>query len=197
MQRPWEDIEEELGRDNFRALFAHVRMIFMKDKARKELSAEFQEGVLKHVCENENFIDKVLIPFSDTYKIVSKAAYESSSGADEVNRYLKHLNRLNNSDWIPPAMAFFKCNKSNTNALIQFTQDLERLAYGMFITRKNVHYRISRYAQVLRTIENNEDLFGDDSPLQLSSKDKVEILRGVEGANLFPANRTQAAVVAT
>ena len=178
----WENREEELGRDNFRALFAHIRMIYMKAKARKELSAEFREGVLNRVSkEDENFIDNVLIPFSDTYKIVSKAAYESSSGADKVNRYLKHLNRLNNSDWIPPAMAFFKCNKSNTNALIQFTQDLERLAYGMFITRKNVHYRINRYARVLRTIENNEDLLGDDSPLQLSSEEKEEILRVLKG----------------
>ncbi len=178
----WESVENELGRDDFRALFAHIRMIYMKAKGRKELSEEFREGVLNRVSkENKNFIDDVLIPFSDTYEIVSRAAYESPSGADEVNCYLKHLNRLNNSDWIPPAMAFFKCNKSNTNALIQFTQDLERLAYGMFITRKNVHYRISRYAQVLRTIENNEDRLGDDSPLQLSSKEKEEILRVLDG----------------
>ena len=177
----WESIEEELGRDNFRSLFAHIRMIYMKVKGQKELSAEFREGVLKQVPENENFINDVLSPYSDAYKIVSRAAYESSNGAEKVNRYLKHLTRLDNSDWIPPAMAFFNRNKGNTAELIQFTRDLERLAYGMFITRKNINHRISRYARVLHAIEKNEDLFGDDRPLQLSSQEKEEILRVLNG----------------
>ena len=29
----WEDTEEDLGRDSFRDLFAHIRMIYMKSKA--------------------------------------------------------------------------------------------------------------------------------------------------------------------
>jgi len=177
----WENIEEELGRDNFRALFAHIRMIYMKAKARKELSAEFREGVLKQVPENENFINDVLRPYRDAYIEVSKAAYENSNGAEKVNRYLKHLTRLDNSDWIPPAMAFFNRHKGNTAELIQFTKYLERLAYGMFITRKNINHRIRRYVLVLRAIEKNEDLFGDDRPLQLSSQEKEEILRVLNG----------------
>lgn len=184
----WESIEEELGRDNFIALFAHIRMIYMKAKARKELSAEFREGVLKQVPENENFINDVLSPYSDAYKIVSRADYESSNGAEKVNRYLKHLTRLDNSDWIPPAMAFFNRHKGNTAELIQFTKYLERLAYGMFITRKNINHRISRYARVLHAIEKNEDLFGDDRPLQLSSQEKEEILRVLNGP-IYPLPR--------
>lgn len=177
----WESIEEELGRNNFRALFAHIRMIYMKVKGQRELSSEFREGVLKQVPENENFINDVLCPYSDAYIEVSKAAYESSNGAEEVNRYLKHLTRLDNSDWIPPAMEFFKRNKGNTAELIQFTKYLERLAYGMFITRKNINHRIRRYVRVLRAIEKNEDLFGDDRSLQLSSEEKEEILRVLNG----------------
>ena len=42
----WEGIEEELGRDNFRDLFEHIRMIYMKGKARKALNQEFRDGVL-------------------------------------------------------------------------------------------------------------------------------------------------------
>lgn len=181
----WESIEEELGRDNFRALFAHIRMIYMKAKGQKELSVEFREGVLKQVPENENFINDVLIPYSDAYKIVSRAAYESSNSAEKVNRYLKHLTRLDNSDWIPPAMAFFNRNKGNTDELIQFTRDLERLAYGMFITRENINHRIRRYGGVLRAIEKNEDLFGDGRPLQLSSQEKEKILQVLNGS-IYP-----------
>ena len=33
----WEGIEEELGRDGFSDLFAHIRMIYRKDKLRGTL----------------------------------------------------------------------------------------------------------------------------------------------------------------
>ena len=42
----WESIEEELGRDDFRDLFAHIRMIYRKDKLRGSLENEFQTYVL-------------------------------------------------------------------------------------------------------------------------------------------------------
>ena len=43
----WEAIEEDIGRDDFRDLFAHIRMIYIKDKARGKFSEEFRDGVLK------------------------------------------------------------------------------------------------------------------------------------------------------
>ncbi len=176
----WEDIEEDIGRDNFRDLFAHIRMIYMKDKARGELSEEFRDGVLSHV-KNKNFIEDVLIPFAYAYEIVTREDYKSAQGAEEVNKYLEHLRRLDNSDWIPPAMAFFYRNQNDTHRLIQFTRDLERLAYGMFILRVNINGRIKRYARVLRAIEtgNDEELFG--KALQLSPEEKGEILRVLDG----------------
>ena len=59
----WEGIEEELGRDNFRDLFGHIRMIYMKNKARGALNKEFSDGVLAPVNKGRmNFVDEVLTP---------------------------------------------------------------------------------------------------------------------------------------
>ena len=42
----WEEIETELGRENFNDLFGHIRMIKMKCKAKKSLQEEFYKFVL-------------------------------------------------------------------------------------------------------------------------------------------------------
>ena len=150
--KKWEDIEEDLGRDDFRNLFAHMRMIFVKNKMRGTLQQEFQDNVLKSV-KGLIFIDDVLEPYAEAYEIITSASYESVADAENVNKLLRYLNQLDNFDWIPPAMAFFRRNPNDTCALIQFVRDLERLAYGMFIRRANINQRINRYADILRAIE--------------------------------------------
>ena len=180
----WEDIEDELGRDGFRSLFAHIRTIYMKDKARGELNKEFQEGVLRefqegkpNLLKSKKFIDDVLIPYADAYE---KVVLPEADGFDEVDLYLGHLGRLDNSDWVPPAMEFFKRNPHNSADSLRFVRDLERLAYGMFIRRADINRRIRRYAEVIRAIEKGENLH-ESGPLQLSDDEKIEILRILDG----------------
>lgn len=179
----WEDMEEELSRDSFRELFAHIRMIFMKNKMRGTLQQEFQDNVLSRV-QGREFIDDVLEPYADAYEILTDASYRSEADAEDVNRLLRYLNELDNFDWIPPALTFLKRNPSDTVALSQFFKYLERLAYGLFILRANINQRIRRYAEILRAIEQEEDLFGASSPLQLSANEKTEIL-GVLGGQIY------------
>ena len=179
----WEGIEEGIGRDNFRDLFAHIRMIYMKNKARGALNQEFREGVLDRV-KDKNFIDDVLTPFADAYEVVTRADYRSVDEAEKIksiNLYLEHLGRLDNDDWIPPAMVFFKHHPNETHVLLRFTQDLERLAYGMFIKRANINERINRYADVLEEFEKDRNIFEDTARLQLEPGEKTEILQALDG----------------
>ena len=127
------------------------------------------------------FVDGELEPYADAYEIVSRSSYESTQSAEKVNALLRHLNRLDNFDWIPPAIAYFRRRKGQTDRLLEFTRDLERLAYGLFIRRANINERIDRYAQVISTIESGDGLFEDGSPLQLSLTDKTEILERLDG----------------
>ena len=164
----WEEVEEDLGRDRFSDLFAHIRMISMKRRQQGTLQQEFQDHVLKAV-DRGDFINIVLEPYADAYATVTGASYESTDGSGEVNKYLRYLNQLDNFDWIPPAMAFYRRNQS-PEAFLRFVRDLERLAYAMFIVRANVYRRTSIYADILRAIDHEEDLYGVSSPLQLSSE---------------------------
>ena len=167
----WETIEEDLGRDDFRDLFAHIRMIHVKSKARGNLTREFREGVLREV-NGVDFIDDTLTPMADAYRIVSRAEYESTANAEAVNHYLRHLGRIDNFDWIPPAMAFFSRRSDHHELLAAFARDLERLAYAMFILRWNINRRIGRYSGLLQDIEEDVDLQSDLSRLQLSEQEK-------------------------
>ena len=51
----------------------------------------------------------------------------------------------------------------------------------MFIVRANVYRRTSIYADILRAIDQEEDLYGVSSPLQLSSREISDVLRALEG----------------
>ena len=170
----WEHIEERLGRNGFRDLFAHIRMITLKTKLRRTLQADFQENVLRDI-NGIDFIDNTLEPYANVYEILLEASYESTQDAEKVNSNLRHLGRLDNFDWIPPAMSFFRRSFNDRESLIKFTRDLERLAYGLFIRRANINERINRYAEVLRAIERGDGLFESGSPLQLNTIEKDEI----------------------
>ena len=180
----WEEIEEDLGRDRFRDLFAHIRMIRMKSRPGGTLQQEFQEQVLKAVDRKE-FIEKDLEPYAEAYETVTGASYVDmgvdTSSSEKINAYLRYLNRLDNFDWIPPAMSFYRRNRGDPEALLRFVRDLERLAYAMFIIRANVNRRTSRYAAILRAIDQKEDLYSPSSPLQFSSREVADILRALDG----------------
>lgn len=176
----WVNVEEKLGRDGFRDLFAHIRMISLKTKLRRTLQQDFQENILGQI-DGKHFIDDTLEPYASIYDTLIEASFESSQDAEKVNGPLRHLRRLDNFDWIPPAMMFFRSNPDDREGLIQFSKDLERLAYGLFVQRANSNQRILRYADVLRAIENGRDLFQVDSPLQLSSIEKANILNRLNG----------------
>ena len=176
----WEEIEEDLGRDDFRDLFTHIRMIHVKSKARGNLTKEFREGVLRNVSGGA-FIDTVLTPMANAYRIVSRAAYESVDNADAVNTYLRHLERLDNFDWVSPAIAFFSRPQYDQETLTEFIGNLERLAYAMFILRQNINDRIHRYAQLLREIEEGADLWRGASALQLSEDERARVREALDG----------------
>ena len=186
--RKWEEIEEDLGRESFRDLFAHIRMINLKTKLRSTLQADFQQKILPNT-EAAAFVDEMLEPYANVYQMVAKAAYKSNRGAAEINGYLRHLGRLDNFDWLPPAMEFFRRREGDQEQILKFTKDLERLAYGLFISRANINQRINRYADVLRAIQRDEDLFDEGAAMDLNHEEKDEILEKLNGPIYSPWSR--------
>jgi len=176
----WEDTQEELGRDGFQNLFTHIRMIYRKAKLSSSVLKEFREYV-RPADNPQQFIDKTLCPLADALYIIKTATYQSDKRAEEVNKLFKQLNRIDNSDWIPPAILYLSRNQNQPDRLVEFFTDLDRLAAGLMIRRANINERLERYGRLIAVIERGEDLYTPDSPLQITSLEKNNILQMLDG----------------
>lgn len=176
----WEEIEESLGRDDFVDLFGHIRMIYRKAKSQGTLLREFQEHV-SALYKPKEIISDVIVPYADVYDQIVNSTYSSTGHADTVNGYLNWLNRLEFSDWMPPALAFSIKHKHETAKMEAFFAALERLAYAMLILRWGVNDRIERFSRLTKEIEANADLTTPDSVLELSESEKTNVLTALDG----------------
>jgi hypothetical protein len=176
----WEDIEDELGRGRFAELFGHIRTIHRKQKLQGTLIAEFREFVTTRK-DPAKFIDNELSPYADAYEEITDRAFSSFKNADEINRQLTHLSRLDNFDWQPPAIEVIARRRDDPDFILRFLSDLERLAYGLFLMRSDPSERIRRYGKLLVSIQAGEDLFADRSPLQLDDSEKRTVRATLDG----------------
>jgi hypothetical protein len=177
----WEETEELLGREAFIDLFSHIRMIFRKAKLKGTVLDEFRLYVMKQVTDPKKLVDEVLVPFAEAYAAIKDADYESASGADQINRLLKWLGRIDNTDWLPPAILYMARYGDDTNALNRFFTELERLAAIQMLLRATINERIDRYGRVITAIQKDEDLYKNDSPLQLTADEKTKAIKVLDG----------------
>ncbi len=169
----WEGEEQDLGRELFNELFAHIYMIRQQSKAKESLLSEYTKRIKPSDAPKE-FIKDTLKPFSDALETIIKADY--AGGTDEqknqINSLFRWLNMIDNIDWRPPAMLYLSKHEHDPNKLVSFLKDLERLAASLFVRRAIVNDRIERYGLVLKAINSGVDMFTPDSPLQLSYNEK-------------------------
>lgn len=154
----WEEMEVELTREGFRDLFTCLRMIYAKEKAKRSLLEEFREHVLPSNPDPKAFIDDVLEPFADALESIRNASYTATKKSEDVNFYITWLNRIDNSDWIPPAMLFLKKHRNEPELLADFFQRLERLAAYIHVCRVYVNERIEIYGNLINEIEADAPL---------------------------------------
>ena len=185
----WEDLEDNLGRERFAELFGHIRTIHRKQKMRETLIAEFREFVPTRK-DPAMFIDKELSPYAEAYEEITDRNFASFRHADEINRELTHLSRLDNFDWQPPAIEVIARRRGDPDFVLRFLVDLERLAYGLFLMRSDPTDRIARYGKLLSAIESDDDLFAMDSPLQLDDAEKKSVLGFLDG-DIYPVTRVR------
>jgi hypothetical protein len=176
----WEDEEEDLGRETFQELFAHIRMIYRKAKLRETALNEFHKHIQPQK-EPQKFVDEILKPYSDSLEIIKTATYQSDKGAETVNSLFRWLNQIDNFDWVPPAILYLSQNRHSPDKLKQFFTDLERLAAGLMISRADINDRIERYGRLLTAIEEKADLYANDSPLQLAPDEATQVMKTLNG----------------
>ena len=190
----WEEAEEDLGIEAFADLFSHIRMIYAKTKQRETLIKEFKEHVLPKIQDQRNFVDDVISPYGDVYARILTQSWESTSRAEEINWTLGWLERIDNFDWIPPAIRYLNEHQHDSAQVAEFLQGLERLAASMFIRRVNINGRIDRYAKLLREIESGTDTLAAGSALDLTEDEKAETIDRL-GGPIYDIRRTRSYVL--
>ncbi len=178
--KKWERTEEELGQDSFQSLFGHIRMIFRKAKAQGTLLEEFRTFVAP-TKDPRGFIDDTLRPYARAYAEIDGGYFEGQSRVDEINEVARNLGVIDNADWIAPAIYFLHRYRSEPDVLLRYLQDLERLAAGMMVIRKNFNHRMERYGRLLRAADDGKDLFEEASPLQLYAQERQKAIEVLDG----------------
>lgn len=186
----WEDIEEQLGREDFEELFSHIRMIYRKAKSKDTLINEFHHYV-KPKQDPIKFLDEVLEQYATLFSNIrnSNVMELDNDEHDETSRPLKWLNQIDNKDWLPPALAFLNAKPKEIDTKF-FFRKLETLAASMMIRGAYENERIARYSKVLDLIfEQPEKLIQRDSPLHLTRSEQQHMLN-IIGGDLY-LTRTQ------
>lgn len=176
----WENVEEDLGREAFQDLFSHIRMVYRKVKPQSTLIREFKDHVMP-LAKPQTFLDGVLLPMAKAYKELVDSAYSSTSNSETVNQHLAWLNRIEFSDWLPPALAFMTKHRQESVTVLAFVRDLERLVYWMLVTRMGINQRIERFSQLTQAIEAGGSVDAADSPLQLSPAEQLSMYNRLNG----------------
>ena len=182
----WEQVEESLGRDQFNALFGHVRAIFRRTQQRGSILDEFREGVIKAINDPRRLIDDTIVPYGAALYVVVNASYESAdrTTAAQVNALLGWLSRIDNTDWVAPAMVYISRYHDQPERLLAFLTQLERLAASMMIRRRYTDKRQSRYGRLLGVIQDGAELTHPASPLELTQQEREETA-GALGGDLY------------
>ena len=177
----WEELEVQTGRNGFAELFGHIRMIYARVKARRALLDEFKEHVLAAVASPEDLVSKVIEPYAEAYLVAKNAQYISTANASDINGLLKWLNRIDNSDWLPPAILFLAQKKNEPEYVLWFFTKLERLGAFMHICGKNVNERIERYAMVVAGLQKAHSLQSPVEAVGLTTDEKAEMSAVLNG----------------
>lgn len=182
LAKRWEAVELELGRDPFVELFGHIRMMNEREKPRSALETAFPDKVPAFRKDPEIFVRDVLEPAADAYDTLNDPGAVRTAFGMDAQRAVRSLNRIDNKDWVAPALLRLLKREANDGPVIaQFLIDLERLAYFLFVTRADVNTRMLRYAAVMDEFQPREGRPDPELGLQLSEGEKAAFIQALDG----------------
>ncbi|QDZ41167.1 DUF262 domain-containing protein [Euhalothece natronophila Z-M001] len=187
--RIWELEESDLGRDDFQFLFSHIHRIQLRERPKVGLLSEYRNRIepKEYPCQ---FIDSILKPCSDAFEVIRDGQFncDDLTQQSEINRLFGWLNRIDNSDWLPPAIHFLVSYPENASKVLSFFTQLERLAAGLMILRRNINERAERYRHLLAAIDEGIDTAIIKCQQLLSQEEHQQILEILAG-NIYLQSR--------
>jgi Protein of unknown function DUF262/Protein of unknown function (DUF1524) len=183
----WESVEQASTREGMVELFGHIRMIYEREKPRLALEVAFPKFVKPFQEDADKFISTVLEPMSDAFLLLRDDKEIKERFGPEAAKAARSLGRIDNKDWIPPALLKLWKRKPGEHELIaEFLIKLERLAYYLFVTRAGVNDRIKRFALVINNIDPRGPAQGEG--LALTNLEEAEFINEL-GGNLYLKSR--------
>ncbi|MFJ1253847.1 DUF262 domain-containing protein [Cupriavidus sp. CuC1] len=151
----WEEVEGEMGRDEFDRFLSLVRTIYVKDKAREGLLKEFDERIYGSK-------PPLLALGTHTFEAVKayKDAYDEAIQFDGLpaslgNAYRNRINVMRRglpaTDWIPPVLAWYR--KFKAQKLLDLIERIDNKFSADWIVQLTPTQRISNMNEVLKAIE--------------------------------------------
>ena len=181
----WEQIETDMGRDEFDRFLSLVRTIYVKDKAREGLLKEFEDRIYgANNGANKPLLNRGINTFESIAKY--KKAYDeailldlptTSSLGDE---YRNHINIMRygfpSTEWIPPILEWY--DKFGESEITTFIKCIENKFSADWILKLTPTERIGNMNSILRAIEKTSKKSLNDllSDKKLFSYDKKELL---------------------
>lgn len=178
----WETAELALGRDRMVELFGHIRAVFERDKPRMALEVGFPKFVTTFNGDAEQFVSDTLEPIADAMLLLGNSAKIKTQFGDEAAKAVRSLERIDNKDWMPPALLrLWKRAKSDQADVAKFLIELERLAYYLFVTRAEINTRIARYSGVMDEFDPRPDNGRPKMGLELTEAEQLEFRETLSG----------------
>ena len=151
----WEEVEGEMGRDEFDRFLSLVRTIYVKDKAREGLLKEFDERIY-------GAKPPLLARGTATFEAVKgyKDAFDEVIQFDDLpatlgNAYRNRINVMRRglpaTDWIPPVLAWYR--KFKAQSLLNLIERIDNKFSADWIVQLTPTQRISNMNEVLKAIE--------------------------------------------
>lgn len=179
----WEQTEESLGTKGFNDILGNIRAIHKRFYQRNSILDDIRAAVLEPLGDARRVVDDVVVPFGAAAYTIRTAGYEHANlaAANSVNAMLRWLDKIDNTDWIPPALLYLSRYPDQPERLVRFFTELERLAASLMIRRQYANKRETRYRHLLVAIERGDDLSKPDSPIQLSGEEREATLTALSG----------------
>jgi hypothetical protein len=180
----WEAVENALGRDGMVELFGHIRMIYERDKPRTALETGFPAVVQPfRYGPPEDFLANVLEPIAQSVLLLMDSARVEARFGPAPARAVRSLHRIDNKDWLPPAiLRLWKNKPSEYEAVGAFLIRLERLAYFLFVTRQGINDRIARFAAVMDEFDPRPGREAPANGVELTAAEQARFLADLNGA---------------
>ena len=152
----WEDVEGEIGRDEFDRFLSLVRTIYVKDKAREGLLKEFDERIYGAKPQPLLAVGSATFDAVKAYKdAFDEAIYFNNLPASLGNAYRNRINvmrrGLPSTDWIPPVLAWYR--KFGVNKLPELVECIDNKFSADWISQLTPTQRISNMNDVLKAID--------------------------------------------